>query len=183
MPNYPQWGKSWQSPGGILGLLWVWSAPLWLLAAMVAWWSEWYLGAGVLLLRLILTMVLGVGLCAGEIWAWAEGFCLAILHLSATGILFLGALATLLFLPAGTLSWKPVFFGLTTGRCLDVAIAAGIISAASVLTALLLWRSQSQFDLPYRRPFTTLVRLGLLPALGMFVLDALLLLAWWVPSG
>jgi len=162
-----------------LGLAWVWSGALWLLAAYGAFQAGW--AGGVLLLagRMGAAVAVGVGLCARERWAWAAGVCTAALYLVTAGSLGLLATGTLATLPPGTLSWQPVFWGLSSEQAGRAAWAAGGVAGMSLLGFLVLWRSRSLCDIPIRRVFSTLSAFGPWPTLPVALADGFLLYTWW----
>lgn len=178
--------KAWSSDSpsgrllGWLGLAWVYSGVLWLagLALMVS--LGWGFGAAAMGLRLAATLVIGVGLCALERWAWATAFCLAVVYLLLGIALAVTGGGTAVWAYGHALSWMPVFLGLK--RDLALQAACGALAAAGVCGGMwsYLWRSQPEFDVPHRRPFTVLVQDGLLPAALVFMIDAYLLAGWWV---
>lgn len=157
-----------------LGLAWVYSGALWLLAAF------WIARSGdpavsiAGVLRLGATLVIGAALCAGERWAWAVAMCLCV----AEGVLLtpLALLAGRAWLgaPGPLPPWQPVFLGLNASSTLGLAAGGLAAALASAVGLVVLWRAQGQFDVPYRRPFTTLTRLGSAPALAVLALDLFL---------
>jgi hypothetical protein len=161
-----------------LGLVWVYSCAFWLLglvASAAAGEAGSMMAMGV---RLAASVVVGIGLCAAERWAWAQAICLTILYAAGAGTLALTAGWALLNAPLNVLSWKPVFLGLTPAESIRLAWSAAGVAAVSSGIVWLLWRAQLQFDVPYRRPYATLLRYGpwsLIPILGA---DLYLLYHW-----
>jgi hypothetical protein len=165
-----------------LGLAWVYSSVLWLAAAFLLF-SHGAPGVGLVAgSRLVVTLALGIGLCAGECWAWAPAVSLAVFYGFCGGSLAAIVACTLLTLPPGTLSWMPVFLGLTPGPALRLGAAGALVALVSLGTFRALWTAQPHFDVPHRRPFTTLLQSGFATALLVAMLDALLLNAWWMAS-
>src|SRR5688572_19997593 len=135
-----------------VGLLCVYSGAGWLFALIRAAGSGWLPGSAALLICLGGALAVGVGLCAGERWAWAGATCLAVVY--ATGAFLLtGWLAWGLATHPEALSWQPVVAGLPREAALRGAIIAGASAAAAILALRVLWRAQSEFDIPYRRTF------------------------------
>jgi hypothetical protein len=79
----------------------------------------------------------------------------------------------------GALSWQPVAAGLTSG----IAIRALVLSVGALPVALglltLLWKAQPDFDVPYRRAFTTLLHDGAVPAAAIIAADLFLFYHAW----
>lgn len=175
----PRFSSSSQlTPSNWLGLVWVYSALLWLVPIWIGLSTGNLEFAGLAVVRLFATVALGIGVCGDERWGWASAVALSVAYLllgSALGILMIGALASR---PEGALSWQPVIWGLLADACMRLAMAAVVVAGAAAGAIWLLWRSQSGFDVPRRQVYGTIVRFGLGPALGILMLDAALLLAW-----
>jgi hypothetical protein len=162
-----------------VGLLWVYSGILWLLGMLAAAQSGWPGGTFALALRLGATLAIGVGLCAMERWAWAPAVCLAGFYgCIAAGV---AALSTwsLVTAPASALSWTPLLWGLNRLNCGRLAVFSLVVAVAGAGACSILWRMQTQYDVPHRRGFTLLVRRGLLPTALLLSIDAYLLLGLW----
>lgn len=164
---------------GWLGLAVVWSAAFWVWLLMVTIRGGWVLGALAVGVRLVLTLGLGVGLCALEKWAWAAAVCLAGVYTAAAGILAGAATWTCLSARPGTLSWVPLLWGLGIDRLFAVAAVAWPVALLSAAMLWLLWREQSHFNIPDRRAYTALLKDGPWPALLIAMCDGLLLFTWY----
>lgn len=166
------------APAAWLGLVWVYSGALWLVAV----WLGWINGHGELALlaffRSMATVAIGVAICGTERWGWAVA-----VTLSAIYILFGAGLAALVGTalsqrPPGFLSWQPVLWGLTSAQCVRLLQAAAAITVAGLATVIALWRARSHFDVPTGRLYGTIVSFGLVPTLVVLLLDGLLILGW-----
>jgi len=162
-----------------LGLLWVYGAAGCLLAAFAAGGLEWTGGVIAVMVRMAATVAVGVGLCAAERWAWGPAVALSGLYSLAAAGLASRATWILVAPPAGTLSWMPVFWGLNLAGCARVAFVGWIAAAIAGANLWLLWRAQGHFDIPYRRPYSVMLRFGLAPTLLIIALDTYLLRGWW----
>jgi hypothetical protein len=162
-----------------LGLFWVYSSALWVFGVLSLTSSGSLLAAGILLAQMLGQLGIGIGLCACERWAWAPAFCLCLFYSVAAAIAAIWLFAVLASLPPGTLSWTPILLGMNSGACFRAALGACGILLVSVPNAVILWRLQEQFDVPERRPFSTLVRLGLAPMLALLGVHAYLLYGLW----
>lgn len=161
-----------------LGLLTVYSGVLWLLGIFAAATNGWMVGAGILLLRLAGTLAVGVGLCAGERWAWAAATCLAAVYATlaaAAGSLVISGLAS----HPAALSWQPVAVGLNTYLAQRVLACSGALVAGGAGALWLLWRAQPDFDVPYRRSFTVLLHDGAWLAGLVLAADSFLVYHAW----
>jgi hypothetical protein len=177
--NAPGYSKgAWAALMG-LSLAWVYSGLFWIGGLFVAASSGWPLGAVAMGIRLVASLALGIGLSATERWAWAPVVCLSALYGSVAGGVALLAGWTFLTLPASTLSWMPVFWGLNRHHCGEVACMAAAVALLSGSVLWLLWSGLAEFDVPERRPFTTLLRHGAWEALLVVTADAYLLFGWW----
>lgn len=163
-----------------LGLAWVWSGVFWLLGVLSLAGRGWLFGAIAMAVRLVATLVLGVGLCATERWAWAGAVCLTALHAALGGGLAAWATHALVTLPPGVYPWRPLFLGLSAYQLSRILYLLWLAPAAAAGILLLLWRYQAQYDVPFRRAFTLLVRRGLGPATLVLLLDLYLLAGWWL---
>ncbi len=172
----PTAGASW------LGLAYVYSGIFWLWAFWVAAREGNGGGAALFAFRLVGTLGLGVGLCAAERWAWAAMTVHLALHGVAAGLLALTSAGALATRPANVLSWQPVFLGLTSAETTQVLGASAFLALVAATGISVLWKAQAHFDIPHRRPFTFLTRLGIVPALFLAGLDAVLLFGWWKDS-
>lgn len=162
-----------------LGLLWVYSAAFFLLGTFSANDLGWTGGMVGALLRLLATVAVGVGLCAGERWGWGSAVALgSVYSVLAAGF---AARATWIYAapPPGTLSWMPLLWGLNLAGCGRAALFAWGAAALAAGNLWMLWRTQGQFDVPYRRSYSVVLRFGLGPALLIMLLDAYLLWGWW----
>lgn len=162
-----------------LGLAYVYSGVVWLWAFWVAAREGSGSLAALLAFRLAGTLGLGVGLCAAERWAWAAMTVHLAIHGVAGTLLALSSAWALATRPANVLSWQPVFFGMNSAGTLRVLGSAACLALAAAAGLTVLWRAQAHFDIPHRRPFTFLTRLGFLPALLLAGLDGVLLFGWW----
>lgn len=165
---------------GWLGIAWVYSGVVWLVGLWMMIALGWGAGAAGMALRLAATLLLGVGLCALERWAWAAALCLAAAYTLFAAALALAAGGTAFWAYGHAFSWMPVFLGLKRDLALRVACGACGVAVISGGMWRCLWSFQPEFDVPYRRPFTVLVQHGLLPAALVFLIDAYLLAGWWV---
>lgn len=163
-----------------MGMLWVWMGVLWGFAAFRAGTGGGLWVACALGVRSIGTIALGIGLCAGERWAWAPAVCLTAFEAAVAIAGALGTAWILLTLSPYWLSWKPVFLGLTRPLVAQVMIGSGVVAALSGACAALLWSTRPTFDVPRRRHFTVLTQVGLLPAGVLLLVDAYLLKTWWL---
>lgn len=166
------------SPAAWLGLVWVYSGALWL----VAMWLGWNGGRGELALlafcRATATVGIGVAVCGTERWGWATAVCLGVLYaVFGAGLAALVGTA-LAQRPPGSLSWQPVLWGLPAAQCLRVLQAAGAVTLAGLITAVPLWRARTHFDVPAGKLYGTLVSFGLVPTLLVLLVDGLLLIGW-----
>lgn len=162
----------------LAGLACVYSGIPWLFALLGAISSGWLPGAAAEAVCLAGSLAVGVGLCAGERWAWASATCLAAIYaVGAAGIAT--ALGSGIAGSGSALSWQPVAAGLTSG----VAIRTVVLSVCALPVALglltLLWKAQPDFDVPYRRAFTTLLHDGAVPAAAIVAADLFLLYHAW----
>jgi hypothetical protein len=166
------------SPAAWLGLVWVYSGILWLIAM----WLGWKGGRGELALlafcRATATVGIGVAVCGTERWGWAVA-----VSLSAIYAVFGAGLAALVGTalaqrPPGSLSWQPVLWGLTSAQCIRMLQAAGAVTLAGLITAIPLWRARAHFDVPAGKRYGTLVSFGLVPTLLVLLVDGLLLIGW-----
>lgn len=165
-----------------LGLLWVWSGAPWFFAMLGALMAGLPLAGAAMFVHLLGAIGIGIGLSANERWGWAAAFCVSSLYLAGGGLLAVGAAWTLVMLPPGTLSWHPVFLGLTreqTARAVLYGAAVGLLGLGNLW---LLWRHQEHYHVPDRRPFTTLVRYGIGPMLPVLAADLFLVYGAWVSS-
>lgn len=158
-----------------LGLAWVYSGAFWLMALYGAVTSGWPEGAFAIALRLVATLALGVGLCALERWAWATVVSACAFY---TAVGLAAALLAVIKLTAGppgsNLSWMPVLWGLRASTVASggwLGIAGGAVAGGMLL---FLWHARPLYDVPPRRAFTCLVRLGLFPAIALAALDGYL---------
>jgi hypothetical protein len=165
---------------GWWGLGWVYSGALWLVALAVVAAHGWALAALAIVLRLAVTLTLGIGLCAMERWGWASIVGAAALYVALAGAAAARAAWTLLTLPPGTLSWQPVFFGLPRGACASLLGWALAVAAIAGVGLRLMWGIRGHFDVPDRRAFTVLLQEGAWPAVLLAVLDSFLLYGWWL---
>ncbi len=163
-----------------IGVVWVWTSVLWGLAAFAVGASGWLPGAAALLVRALVTLGLGIGLCAAERWAWAPVVCLTAFEALCAGSLAAGSGWLLVTLSPGWPSWKPVALGLAPDLLRQVLIDAGAAALLSGSCALLLWSTRGSFNVPRRRHFTVLRQAGLLPAGVLLLVDAYLLKCWWL---
>lgn len=162
-----------------VGLLWVYGAAWFVFAAVQANNLGWPAGIAAALLRLAATLAIGVGLCATERWAWGPAVSLSGFYTVLAAALAVRATAFVAAPPPGTLSWMPVFLGLNLAGCGRAAFYAWGAALLSLGTLVVLWRTQPQFDIPFRRAYSVMVRFGLAPALLVIALDAYLLWGWW----
>lgn len=159
------------NPPAWLGLLWVYAAVFWLwLLGRTAFDGEWSAALPVFL-RMVATMIIGIGLCAGERWAWAPAVVLAGLYgaVAALGAV-LGGVA-LARLPGGWLSWRAVIGGMNASTTLAAVWLLSSTAAVSAGTFAVLWKRREAYDVATRRVFTPLVHEGIIPALGVLLLD------------
>jgi hypothetical protein len=163
-----------------VGLIWVYSGVCWLLGLFAASQAGWPEGVLALAVRLAAALAVGVGLCALERWAWGPAVCIAGMYAALGGVLAVSAFYTLLTLPPTALSWMPVFWGLRRGTTLDLGLAALLCAAAGAASLAVLWRAKEQFEVPYRRSFTVMLRYGLAPTLAVLSADAYLVATWWI---
>jgi hypothetical protein len=162
-----------------VGLAWVYSGAFWLLGLLTAAQSGWPAGTLALAMRLGGTLAIGVGLCAVERWAWAPALCLTGFY-ACVGLVVAGITAwAALFPPAGTLSWTPVLWGMPVDQCVRVCVLCAALFLLCAAVAGVLWHGRSQYEVPYRRAFTVLVRKGLVPTLGLLLLDGFLVASLW----
>jgi hypothetical protein len=161
-----------------LGLAWVYSGLLWLLGLlfMVSW--GWPAGALTMAARLAATLALGVGLAATERWAWAGAVCLAAFY-AALGLGAAAGGAWLLVSAGSVAPWTPLFLGFTAEMCRRAAWIGGAAAVAGAVSIRLLWQDQAEFNVPRRRPFTTLLQEGVWVALLVAMVDAFLIYGWW----
>jgi len=163
-----------------LGVCWIYSAVFWLWAVHGAYLAGWGEGLVANLVRLALTLALGIGLCATERWAWAGVVSVAFVYGALATLVAVAASWTLATPSPTTLSWMPVFFGLNTAECRRVCTAAWATAALSALVLWLLWSAQEHCDIPHRRPFRALLRFGWGPAVGLMAADGYLIYDWWM---
>lgn len=156
-----------------IGLLWVYSGVFWIALLLRAGTPG---SGGVIALRLALTLALGIGLCALDRWAWAGAVCLTSIYTLVCGAAAGAAGWTLLSLPAGTLSWKPVLWGLNAAACGRIAGASAAVALLSGGLCLALLRAAPEFDVPAGRVFSVLNGRGFWMALAILALDGFLLL-------
>src|SRR5687768_12719372 len=141
------------NPPAWLGLLWVYAAVFWL----------WLLGRTALngdfssalpvMLRMVATMAIGVGLCAGERWAWAPAVVLAGLYGALAGAgAFIGAVA-LARLPGGWLSWRSVLGGMNASTTFAAIWMLTSTAAVCGGTLSVLWKRREAYDVASRRSF------------------------------
>jgi hypothetical protein len=161
-----------------LSLAWVYSAALWVLLLVGSLSAGWMGLAALAALRLAGTLAIGIGLCAGERWAWANAVCLALFEGGAAATLALFLNARLAALPAGTFSVQRVHWDLMVFQLRQAVQGAGAVVLLWIGVGALLWRLQDEYDIPHRRPFTTLAQQGLWLSLPMVAVDALLFTAW-----
>ncbi len=173
-------GPERQHAASWLGLLWTYSGLIWLGGLVLMVTQGLPVGALAMGVRLAATLALGIGLAAAERWAWAAGVCLSALY----GVLGLLAAAGLFLLrlsrPGAVPPWAPMGWGFTAEMCRVGTAVAAATAAASVVTLLVLWRSQSEFAVPERRPFGTLLNLGAAPASLVALTDSFLVFGWWL---
>jgi len=169
------------APAAWLGLVWVYSGALWLVAV----WAGWTTGRGELallaFLRAMAAVGIGVAVCGTERWGWAVAVSLGAIYAvfgAGTAALVGTALAQR---PPGFLSWQPVLWGLTSAQCVPLLQAAGGVTLAGLITVIPLWRARSHFDVPVGKLYGTLVSFGVVPTLLVLLLDGLLLLGWARP--
>ena len=164
-----------------LGLAWVYSAAFWLLAVFTVPWPIDALPAamGSMLLRMVATLAIGIGLCATERWGWASTVCIAGPYAVFTTALAGTGSWRLMTLPRTTLSWTPVFWGATASLTGFVVVWSWIAAAVSWAVLSLLWQAREHFDVPARRPFTTLARQGAGPAMLVLLVDGYLAFTLW----
>jgi hypothetical protein len=77
------------------------------------------------------------------------------------------------------LSWQPVAAGLPLAAALRVLLLAVVVFAGAVGALWLFWRAQPEYDVPYRRSFTTLLHDGAVLAAAVFAADLFLLYHAW----
>jgi len=169
------------TPAAGLGLVWVYSGALWLVAV----WAGWTVGRGELALlafiRAMATVGIGVAVCGTERWGWAVAVTLgAIYAVFGAGVAALVGTA-LAQRPPGSLSWQPVLWGLTSAQCIPLLQVAGVVTLAGLLTVVSLWRARAHFDVPVGKLYGTLVSFGVVPALLVLLVDGFLLLGWARP--
>lgn len=166
------------APAAWLGLVWVYSGALWLVPV----WLGWNEGRGELALlafvRSMATVGIGVAICGTERWGWAVAVILgAIYAVFGAGVAAWVGTA-LAQRPAGSLSWQPVLWGLTSAQCVRLLQVSAAVAVAGLGTALPLWRARAHFDVPAGKLYSTLVSYGLVTTLLVLLLDGLQLLGW-----
>jgi hypothetical protein len=178
-PTAPEPGPS---TGGSLpwfGLAWVYTGAGWLFLLVLSLQWGWGGVTAAIAVRLAATLLLGIGLCGWERWAWASAVWLAALYAGLAGLLALWVGGTWLAAPSGTLSWTPLLWGLTIEDCRRVAVSAALVAAGALGWLWVLWHAQAPCDVPRRRAFTVLLRHGPWLAVPTLVADGFLLATWW----
>src|SRR5688572_2347927 len=123
-----------------LGLIWVYTGVVWLFALLGAVSQGRYPGSIAYAVRLAAALGVGVGLCAAERWGWATAVCQAGFY-SVVGTALAAASGwAWITAPPGTLTWRPIFFGLTIDSCFQLSIHALLLSGVSAAVLALLWR-------------------------------------------
>lgn len=159
------------NPPAWLGLLWVYAAVFWLwLLARTAMTGE-FAAALPVFLRMVATMAIGIGLCAGERWAWAPAVVLAGMYGALAAIGAALALIALARLPGGWLSWRTVIGGMNAQTTFAAIWMMSSTAAVCAGTLNVLWKRREAYDVASRRSFTPLVHEGIIPALGVLLLD------------
>lgn len=161
----------------LAGLACVYSGVPWLFALIGAVNSGWAAGIAAYAVCLAGTLAVGVGLCAGERWAWAAAVCLGAIY--AAGALVVTAVLLTGMLTVRALSWQPVAAGLTYATAARVVSLALLVLAGSAGALALFWRAQGEFDVPHRRAFTTLLHEGALLAMVIIAATLFLLHQGW----
>ena len=159
------------NPPAWLGLLWVYAAVFWLwLLARTALSGDWATALPVLL-RMTATMIIGVGLCAGERWAWAPAVVMAGMYGLVAALGAVIGLVALVRLPGGWLSWRTVLGGMNASTTFAAVWLMTSTAAVCGGTLSVLWTRREAYDVAHRRAFTPLVHEGIIPALGVLLLD------------
>jgi hypothetical protein len=165
------------TPTGWLGLAWVYSGILWLIPLWLGWTAGNLELVGLAFLRMVATLSVGVAICANERWGWATALVLAGSY-TVLSIAVLGVILFALLTHPDALSWQPVLGGLTAAQSRPLLVGAAVVVGACLGAIVLLWRARSGYDVPPRRVYSTLVRFGLGPAMGILLIDGALLLSW-----
>jgi hypothetical protein len=158
-------------PPAWLGLLWVYAAVFWLwLLARTGIHGDWAAALPVFL-RMAATMAIGIGLCAGERWAWAPAVVLAGMYGVLAGLGAALGLVAVARLPGGWLSWRAVIGGMNAQTTFAAIWLMTSTAAVCAGTLSVLWKRREAYDVASRRAFTPLVHEGIIPALGVLLLD------------
>jgi hypothetical protein len=159
------------NPPAWLGLLWVYAAVFWLWLLGKTAINGDFAAALPVLLRMVATMAVGVGLCAGERWAWAPAVVLAGLYGAIAALAAGIGLVALVRLPGGWLSWRSVIAGMNASTTFTAIWLLTSTAAICGGTLSVLWKRREAYDVASRRSFTPLVHEGIIPALGVLLLD------------
>jgi hypothetical protein len=159
------------APPAWLGLLWVYAAVFWLWLLARTGLNGDFAAALPVLLRMGATMALGIGLCAGERWAWAPAVVMAGMYGLVAALAALFGAITLARLPGGWLSWRAVIGGMNASTTFAAVWLLTSTAAVCAGTLSVLWKRRESYDVTSRRSFTHLVHEGIIPALGVLLLD------------
>lgn len=164
-----------------LGLFWVYSGAGWLLALYLAAESGNFINCLLLTPPLALTLAVGIGLCAGEVWAWSAAMVISVLG-AAQAALAAGMAAYSLFtLPSSYLPWLPAFFARTGEDAGRLALTAALVCGVLLVQIYILRRSYAECSTEEGALFGQLARFGLLPA-GLMSACTLALLWQWLTN-
>ncbi len=163
------------------GLVWVYSAALWLLLTWLTLSFEGdLLGTLLCLVRLLGTLAVGIGLCGSVRSAWAVAVCASAVYAVLASLAAAAAWVRLATLPPSSLSWMPVAYGLTSGQLRTFATLCLVLVLVSAISLRILQSSSEEYDVGERGAYGILVRDGLVPALAMLTLDLGILALWWL---
>jgi len=158
-----------------LGLAWVLSNVPLAFGLLTIAAAGWIGGAAAGAVRLAGMLAIGIGLCAGERWAWAMGVCASLYYLvaAAAGCCVIGWAAATVSPTAPP--WVPLVFGLNRGQCRLAVLAAvaGIVLALACLAILL--PAREDYDVRFRRVYVTMLTYGVVPGALVVAIDAYLL--------